>query len=175
MLPKFKSVRLETKAGEILLREVQRKDLKELNRIINDPDVNRFVLHNSPGPMKSTVNEYNECRKSKKPQMACIFRDLVVESFFANIRPGRFSHISGFGIAFTRCMHWGGVPEKTVRFCFAWLKKNGIKKIIGETFSDNLRARRFYRKLGFWERCVLKMNVKRGNRYVDSIIIEKFM
>jgi RimJ/RimL family protein N-acetyltransferase len=175
MLPNFIPKRLDTPAGEILLREVQRKDLKALNRVINDPSVNRFLLVPPPVSMKSTVWHYEDCKKSGRIWVACIFDGAVVGSVELKPKPGREAHVSDFGIAFSKKVHGKGIARAAVEYCFAWLAKSGMKKIVCETFEKNLRARKFYGKLGFEEKCILKKHVRYGNRYFGAVMIEKFL
>jgi RimJ/RimL family protein N-acetyltransferase len=174
MLPRFLPKRLDIPAGEILLREVQRKDLLALNRIINEPEVNRFVLMPAPVTMKSTEEHYRENKKTRKVWVACVFDGAAVGSLDIKGKPGRESHVAEFGIAFSKTVHGKGIAEATARACFSWMRKNRIEKVVGEVFADNKRARAFYKKIGFKEMCVLKKQVKSKKQYGDAIMIEMF-
>ncbi|MFH1470296.1 MAG: GNAT family N-acetyltransferase [Candidatus Micrarchaeota archaeon] len=175
MLPRFMPKRVDTSSGEILLRQVQRKDLEALNRLINEPDVNRFVCVESPVSLQSTVDAYKRALKSNKAWVVCIFQGKAVGSIDIRPKTGRESHVSEFGIAFSKKVHGKGIAEATARFCFGWMKKNRIEKIVSEVIGDNARARTFYKRIGFKELCRLKRNAKRGRKYIDTIIIEKFL
>jgi RimJ/RimL family protein N-acetyltransferase len=175
MLPKFMPKRLKTPAGEILLREAQRKDLAALNRIINEPEVNKFVLGPAPVSMQSTAGHYLERKHSGDPWIVCIFQGNVVGSVDLKPKFGRESHVSEFGIAFSKKVHGKGIAEAGVRHCFSWLAKKGIEKIVSGVLSDNKKARAFYKKIGFEELCTLKGNCKRGKSYADVLVIEKFL
>lgn len=174
-LKRFVPKRLKTPGGEILLREVQRKDLRALNGIINEPEVNRFVLVPAPVSMKSTLAHYLEKKKVGSSWIACEFEGKTVGSIELRKKVGRESHVGEFGIAFTRKVHGKGIADAAIRYCFSWFAKNGIEKIVSEVIGDNSRARAFYRKVGFRELCRLKRNYKRNNRYVDTLVIEKFL
>ena len=175
MLSKFLPKRLDTPAGEIMLREVQKKDLTALNRIINDPKVNKFLLLPPPVSMKSTAGHYLERRHAGDPWIVCIFQGKVVGSVDLKPKFGRESHVSEFGIAFSKKVHGKGIAEASVRHCFSWLAKNGIEKIVTNVLADNSRARAFYERIGFKELCTLKRNCKRGKLYTDVLVIEKFL
>jgi RimJ/RimL family protein N-acetyltransferase len=175
MLPRFMPKRIETPFGEILLRDVQKKDLKALNKIINDPKVNRFLLLPPPVSMKSTLEHYKDCRKTKRFWIVCVFDKEVLGSVELKPKIGRESHVSDFGIAFSKKAHGKGIARAVVSYCFFWLKKNKIKKIVCETFEGNLRARAFYKKMGFVEKCILEKHVKYGGKYFGAVIIEKFL
>ena len=174
MLPRFLPKRLDSPAGEILLREVRREDLKALNRIINEPAVNRFMLVSAPVSMKSTVEHYLENRKTGKAYIACISGDSVVGNILLIRKSWRESHVGEFGIAFSKKAHGKGIAKAAVEYCFAWMRKNGVEKIVSHTAADNSRARAFYKKVGFKEMCVLKKQVKNKKRYGDTIMIEMF-
>ena len=175
MLKKFIPKRVETPGGEILLREAQKKDLAELNGIVNEPGVNRFVCMPAPVPIGATKGHYLEKKRAGEPWVIAIFEGKAVGSIDLRPRFGRESHVSEFGIAFSKKVHGKGIAEAAVRHCFAWLAKNGIEKIVTSVISDNARARAFYKKLGFVELCRLSRNCKRGSRYLDTIVIERFL
>jgi RimJ/RimL family protein N-acetyltransferase len=174
-LPKFRETEIKTRAGVITLREVQKKDLKALNEVINEPRVNKFILYPSPVSMKSTNEYYRGNKKNKIRWIACISGNHAVGSFEPRPKAGRESHVANFGIAFSKKVHGKGIAEATARYCFGWMKKNGTEKIVSEVLADNVRARKFYKKVGFRELCPLRRNCRRGKKYVDTIIIEKFL
>ena len=175
MLKKFIPKRIETLGVEILLREAQKKDLKALNRIVNEPEVNKFICFQAPVRMETTSGHYLEKKRAGEPWIVVIFQGKVAGSIDLKPKSGRESHVSDFGVAFSKEVHGKGIAEASVRCFFAWLARNGIKKIVSSVISDNERARAFYKKLGFGELCLLSRNCKRGKRYLDTIVIEKFL
>ncbi|MCX6777984.1 MAG: GNAT family N-acetyltransferase [Candidatus Micrarchaeota archaeon] len=175
MLPKFGIKLVASRTGQITLREAEKSDLRELNEIVNETGVNRFLIKKAPVSMKSTRDNLRKVRREGIPWIVCVHEGGVIGAMDFRQETGRKSHVCGFGMAFSKRVHGRGLAEATANACFAWLKKNGIEKIVAETDEDNLRARGFYKKLGFSERCILKKNVKRGKRYVGTVIIEKFL
>jgi RimJ/RimL family protein N-acetyltransferase len=174
MLPEFKRTILESPFGEIALRLAERNDARALNQIINEPEVNKFVLVEAPVSLRSTIWAIEKASRGS-PWIVCEADEQIVGSITIEGFPGRESHVAKFGIAFSKKVHGNGMAASAMEFCLLWLKENGVEKIISEVFECNTRGRAFYKKLGFQELCILKKQVKRKEKYENAFLIEKFL
>ena len=169
-MKKFGTGKIKSAGIALILRPVLKKDAKMLNGIINDEDVNEFLMVEMPLSLASTRKVIDEDAK-KKLWIAVETGGEVVGSIHLRPGIGRKDVTCSFGIAFSRKVHGKGVAAAAMRECFNWMRKNGFATCTAEVFDENSRARKFYRKLGFREVAHVpnvrrKKNGKLGGEYV---------
>ncbi len=167
---------MQLAAGELVLREFRRGDVPAFNAILNEPEVNKFLLATPPVTVESTYSHYRKVSGDKLIKWVAV----VLNGKLAGAiewRRGRLkrSHVAGFNIIFSTRAQGTGAARAAMVACMPYLRENGIEIISEDCFADNLRARAFYKKTGFREAAVLKKRFKRGRQYVDEIIFEKFI
>ena len=172
-LPKFKKQTIQLVAGKLLLREAAARDMRALNEIINEPQVNRFVYIPAPVSLKSGLAHLRELKKSGANWIVAQLDGKTVGSVEIRPRSARESHVAGFGIAFSTKAQGSGVAGAALDKVFAYAKKSGVKIIFASCFEDNKRARKFYQKMRFREIAVMKGHLARGGKYFGSVLIEK--
>lgn len=171
-MKKFRKEKILLPAGTLVLREVEKRDAKALNKIVNEPEVNKFVLLPPPVPLKSTLDRIREKRGGAK-WVAAELDGTVVGSVELRPKKGRESHVAGFGISFGKAGRGTGAAAVALQELFKYARQCGVKIIFGSCFEDNPRARKFYEKIGFREVAVLKGHLKRGSKYGGTVLIEK--
>ncbi|MFH1780162.1 MAG: GNAT family protein [Candidatus Micrarchaeota archaeon] len=171
---KFPLQKIKLKDGELVLRTASLRDARALNKIIQEQGVNDFLLLIPPVSVASAVKRIKELNKSKKNAwIVCESNGEVVGSVDLRFDKGRMSHVSGFGISFTKKAHGTGLAALTLSKAFAFAKRKGIELISSSVINANKRARVFYKKLGFKEVGVLKKHFKTGGKYLDVVLIVK--
>ncbi|MFH0862491.1 MAG: GNAT family protein [Candidatus Altiarchaeota archaeon] len=162
---------------KVSFRRVRRVDLEELNRIVNDPDVCRFMSGVPPITMNSTVKFYEQCGKSGW-RWHCIFADgkVVGSALLQPVKKSsRSSHVAEFGVSIAR-EYWGrGIGSKAVRFILQDARSRGLKKVSLCVVEDNHRARRLYLRHGFREEGRLRKHTKVGGGYRDIILMARLL
>ena len=79
------------------------------------------------------------------------------------------SHCASFGMSVLNEYRRYGVGSSLLTKLFLWAKKNQLKRIELEVFSNNLAAIGLYKKMGFCVEGVKKEAVRVGTGYVDMI------
>ncbi len=173
-LAHFPTKKIVLPAGKLVLREAEKKDLKVLNAIVQEPGVNEFLLLPLPVSMKSTLDHWKEIRQLGKWVVAELDGEIVGSM---ELRPkfGRESHVAGFGISFSKRGRGTGATQAIMREVFAFGKRHGVKIIFASCIEDNSRARKFYWKNGFREIALMKGHFRRGRKFVGTVLIEKLL
>ncbi len=172
-MKKFAPQEFLSQGGTLVLREVEKRDCKALNGIMNEPEVNHFVYLPSPVPLESTPKHWRELEKNGGKSVVAELNGKVVGSVELRPRRGREKHVAGFGIAFSQKAQGTGTAQVTLAAALKHAKNNGIEIISASCFADNKRARAFYKKMHFKEVAVLKGYLKRGKKRANSVLIEK--
>jgi RimJ/RimL family protein N-acetyltransferase len=88
----------------------------------------------------------------------------------------RFSPRSGalHGVAFARKVHGSGIPREAMRGFLRSLRVYGAEKISAQIHADNIRAWRFFKKLGFVQEGYFRAHTLRAGRPIDLRIIALF-
>ena len=173
-LTKFRPVYVRVGGKLLCLRHAKRQDAKALNAIVNEEDVNRFLLRERPLSLASTFKAIeNDLRHL---WVVAEWDGQVVGSVMIRPEEGRKDITCSFGIAFSKKAHGTGIPAAAMESALAWMKRNHFHNCTAEVFDENERARKFYRKMGFVEIAHIP-NVRRrsGGRLGGEIIIQKVL
>ncbi|WMJ76204.1 MULTISPECIES: GNAT family N-acetyltransferase [unclassified Sedimentibacter] len=84
----------------------------------------------------------------------------------------RTEHTGEFGISVSKA-YWGyGIGEEFIKYMINWSKGSGIiRKINLRTRSDNERAIKLYKKLGFTEEGIIKRDICISGKFYDSLLM----
>ncbi len=84
----------------------------------------------------------------------------------------RTEHTGEFGISISKA-YWGyGIGEELIKYMINWSKGSGIiRKINLRTRSDNERAIKLYKKLGFTEEGTIKRDICISEKFYDSLLM----
>lgn len=166
----FGTKTFQTRYGKLVISKVNLKQAEALRNIVSEPEVNKFLLVELPVKLSSTQERIKD---RGYYWFVATLNGVVVGS--VDLRPGsgRAKHVSNFGIAFSKKVHGKGIASIVLESVFDYAKKNGIEIISSKVFSDNPRARTFYKNHGFEEVGVLKNHLKRDGKYLDEILIVK--
>ncbi|MEW5955078.1 MAG: GNAT family N-acetyltransferase [Candidatus Micrarchaeota archaeon] len=148
------------------MRKTTAKDAVQSATLLNEPDIHHWLLHEGKTKPKKP--------KKDGAKRLCVEQDGKIVGLIG-FRPDleRNSHCARFWIAFSKAAQGTGLAETIFRTLFPVLQKEGIELLYSGVFSDNLRARRFYEKLGFKEYGRLPRGLKRGKKYFDEIFVYK--
>lgn len=88
----------------------------------------------------------------------------------------RTSHRGGLGIGVAEEYRGRGIGEALIQTLLDWAGgTTNIEKVTLDVFADNTRAIGLYKKLGFVEEGRRVRDIKRGDEYVDTIMMYKFV
>jgi len=132
-------------------RPVAEPDLRALNRIVNDPDVGRFLMLQPPVSLESTRRLYHECIREGALWYAIVADGCVVGSVLlrAHSKESKQSHVAEVGIELAKDYWSRGIGAKAVEFILGKAKELKIKRLELAVAQVNLRARRLYLRHGF--------------------------
>ncbi len=166
----FGTKTFQTPFGKLVISKANIKQAGALRSIVSEPEVNKFLLVEPPVKLSSTKQRIKDHGYS---WFIATLNGVVVGS--VDLRPGsgKAKHVSNFGIAFSKKVHGKGIASTVLEAVFDYAKKNGIEIISSKVFSDNPRARAFYKNHGFKEVGVLENHLKRNGKYLDEILIVK--
>lgn len=163
---RFAPLALVVKNQKYVVRTSKPRDAVQSAALLNESGVRHWLLHE--GRIKP--------RKPKKDgaKRLCIEQGGKVVGLMG-FEPGfgRNSHCAKFWIAFNKTTRGTGLAKKAFKALFPILRKEGVELLRAGIFSDNLRARRFYEKLGFKEYGVLPGGLKRGQKHFDCVFVYK--
>ncbi len=94
---------------------------------------------------------------------------LTRESFAKNM------HVAFLGIAIMKGYRHQGIGKTMMLLSFEWAREMGIEKICLEVFSTNINAIELYRKMGFEVEGIRKKQFKIEGKYVDDVLMAKFL
>ncbi|NYZ74952.1 GNAT family N-acetyltransferase [Candidatus Micrarchaeota archaeon] len=172
---KFKPVTRKLGKASVLLREVKHSDAAGLNEIINDPKVREFISVEGPVSLSETKAKIRESLRNAAHKWIVAEADgKVVGSLYLTRNKGIMSHSGNFGISLAK-EEWGtGLASALMDAVFAFAKRNGITAIHSSTGADNKRAHAFYKKKGFKFVGAYHKQRKRGRKFIDTLLMEKF-
>ena len=88
----------------------------------------------------------------------------------------RTAHRGGLGIGVAEEYRGRGIGEALIQTLLDWAARTtSIEKVTLDVFADNTRAIGLYKKLGFIEEGRRIRDIKRGDEYVDTIMMYKFV
>lgn len=84
----------------------------------------------------------------------------------------RLAHAGEFGVSVLK-EYWGkGIGQELIKYMIDWAKETKIiRKINLRTRSDNERAIRLYKKLGFEEEGLLRRDFQINGKFYDSLMM----
>lgn len=173
MLRKFKTFKRKIGNKEIIVREVTLGDTHLLNKIANEKSVLEFLNFDEIS-LKTTKNRIKKTMKDNNAEWLVLESDKkMMGSIILRRLDGRTTHVANFGIAFSHEAQGTGLAKFLMNIVLVYLKKNKVKILEASVMEDNLRARRFYEKLGFKEYGTLPMHYLKRKKYVGNILISK--
>ena len=88
---------------------------------------------------------------------------------------GRMKHVGRLGISLKDGYRDLGIGSELMREAENQAPKHGLEMISLEVYETNERARHVYKKCGYRETGMIPKGIKRDGRYIDSIIMVKFI
>ncbi len=86
-----------------------------------------------------------------------------------------FDHVAIMGTFVNLSQRRQGIGSQLSKVSFEWARQKGYEKIFTYVRADNLASLAFHLQLGFRIVGTAQRQAKFGGRYVDEIIIEKFL
>ncbi len=78
------------------------------------------------------------------------------------------------GMCFSRSVHGTGLAAEAMRGFLDSLFRDGAEKVSAQLHADNIRAWRFFKKLGFVQEGLFRAHTTRAGRLIDLRIIALF-
>ncbi len=165
---------------EILIRDAEKYDASELLRHIQKLADERIYLLMEPEEIPKTIEEEERFieiyRKKNRRLLVALLDGKIVGS--ADCRIGGFRknrHTASFGVAVRKEYRGAGIGTALMKELMKWAENKGAKKLWLSVFSTNGRAIALYEKLGFQVECVRKGQFNVNVKYVDEIIMVKWV
>lgn len=159
----------------ITTRPLAGDDLPRLWEILRE-----FPRENFDDSGPTSIEEFEESMVDRVQHELLIAFDVAGELVGAtavepvSYRNGMLRGVMLRGVCFARAVHSTGVPLQAMRGAIAKLYEDGIEKISARMFADNLRAWRFFQKLGAVEEGLQRAETVRAGELVDVRLIALF-
>lgn len=174
---------LRTKDGkEVLIREIAPSDAESSIRFSKQIFGLPTVL--------TTLNEFNQTvesqtkwiesfrnNESKFALVAVHDQEVVALLDFSTSNRERLKHSGAFGVSVLPEFQNNGIARTLIEFLLEWANHNSqIEKVILKVGSNNPKAIRLYKSLGFIEegRMIKEIKLEDGT-YVDTIVMAQFV
>jgi L-amino acid N-acyltransferase YncA len=168
------------RAMEIRIREVRVSDASGvadlLNSIIDDGSFSVFDTHFSAEDERQYIENFDPrglFHVAFLPDNDQIVGIQTLESFA--LYTHAFDHVAQIGTFIHLDFPGKGIGTRLSEYTFQLAKQNGFEKIFTFVREDNQQSLRFHLKLGFEIVGVAKKQAKIKGRYIDEILIEKFL
>ncbi|VVB52431.1 Acetyltransferase (GNAT) family protein [uncultured archaeon] len=160
---------------EAAFRPVEEKDLVEINRIVNDFEVARYLTLIPPVSLEETRQHFAENKKLGNPWYTILVDGKIAGSFILRRQKGNNSHVAVFGINIDK-PYWGhGVGAQALAYAEEEGRKIGVKKLELEVVQENERAVSLYEKDGFTIEGCKRKHTFVDEDYKDTLIMGKWI
>lgn len=88
---------------------------------------------------------------------------------------GTCAHVADLGMALIAECRDQGIGSQMVAYMLDWARQTGLRKVTLGVFASNERAIHVYEKFGFTVEGVLAQQHRIGERYVDEILMARFL
>ncbi len=153
-------------------RSVRPQDLEAIHAIYTHERVSPYLAYD-PMPLDAFRPIFEEMLG--RQSMFVVERAGEIVGFYEAVRyAGRASHVACLGaVAVRPDLHGTGIATPMLEEAIACLRSAGVRRVELFVESDNPRAIRFYRKLGFEIEGTLRAFYKRDgeDRYVDEHVM----
>ena len=156
------------------MRPVTKKDFDDIYEIYMDKSNNPYLLYEVSD--KENFKPVFDGLLKRDAFLAYEIDNEVAGMCACDYGVARTSHVAGLGtLAFKPKFHGKGYAQSFIEEILKNLISKGFKRIDLWVEADNLKAQKFYQKLGFQEEARIPKYYKRANseEYVDEIIMSK--
>lgn len=84
-------------------------------------------------------------------------------------------HVKSLGMGVAKAFRSSGVGTALMDYAIKWARQRRVKKIVLSVFSTNKKAIRLYEKFGFEREGKMKRQFLIDGRYVDEIMMGRFL
>jgi RimJ/RimL family protein N-acetyltransferase len=166
--------------GELIIEAARIEDAEELIELVKRLDSETDFLMRDSGEFNIDIKNEEKLITSKRNSdselllVARVNKIIVGTLRFSSNRYNRYKHKGQFVISIAKD-YWGHrIGSLLMESMINWADAYGFIKIKLEVDSNNERAIRLYKKMGFEQEGVLKMDKYIGNNtYIDSILMSR--
>jgi len=159
----------------VLVREAEERDAVAIQQIVESvASEGRYIV-----PESSRKDWDRAIREIKARKSLIIVASVAGKTVgMALLTRGKFAknrHVGFLGISILKEFRGLGIGNALMRYIMKWAEKSGLEKISLTVFSTNKPAIRLYTKFGFQIEGVCKKHFKIKGKYVDDLIMAKFL
>jgi len=162
---------------EILIRKAATSDAEEMIKYLNIIGVESDFLTFGAEGFGGSVKEEEEFISSALSKANALFivaevnGKIVGNLNFSGGPRKRNYHVGEFGVSVLK-EYWGKrIGEKLIKYLIKWAEENGMRKINLRVRTDNEKAVKLYKKLGFSLEGTLKRDFLIDGKFYDSYIM----
>ena len=164
---------------KIRLRAIEREDIPRFVRWLNDPDVIRFLLVNSPFSKAMEEKWFDRQVETPPNESQVLAIEILIGEEWVHIgncglhKVEPINNCAEFGIMIGEKEYWGkGYGRKVAQLClkhgFEDLNLNRIYLIV---FADNVRGIKAYEAVGFKHEGVQRQAIYKNGKYNDVLLM----
>lgn len=163
---------------KIMIRKAEKEDAKALIEYLEKIGGESEFLTFGAGEFNKTVEQEKEFIETiiNKENALFIIAEIdgkvIANLNFSGGSRKRTCHVGEFGVSVLK-EYWGkGIGEKLIAYMLDWSNNSTIiRKINLRVRTDNTRAIKLYKKLGFFEEGILKRDFLINGKFYDSILM----
>jgi len=157
------------------IRQFEWRDVEEINRRDNDPEVTRYLGTIPPVPLERTYEGYRRMVDNGDLLLVVEEDDKVIGSLEIIIEKGKNSHVGTIGFSLKK-EFWGkGIGTKLAEEGIRKAKEIGLKKLVTYIYEPNERSVALMNSLGFELAGRLKEHALIDGKFYDQLIFEKLL
>jgi RimJ/RimL family protein N-acetyltransferase len=170
----MKKIRIKNR--KIIIRKAIKSDASELVNYLNSISKESDYLTFGEGEVGVTIKqeeEFIEAANNKNNSLFIVAQmngKIMGNLNFSAGERKRIAHTGEFGVSVLK-EYWGNkVGEELVKYLIQWSKSSAvIRKINLRVRTDNTKAIKLYKKLGFFEEGIIKRDFLIENKFYDSL------
>jgi len=160
----------------VTIREAEENDADAIKRIVDSVAKEKYYIV----PERSRENWKQAIKEIKERKGLILVAEInEMPVGMAHLVPGRFEknkHVGFLGICILKEFRGKGIGTKMMEYMIKWAKEHReLEKISLNVFSTNRVAIKLYRKFGFEIEGICKKQFKIEDKYVDEIIMGKWL
>lgn len=160
----------------VVLRKPEPKDIEDLYKQKNDPEVADLLVGFSAGYSRSDIADWIEYHRSRKDEIIWVIANSEYDRCIGHVGLYQIDHrirSAEFGIMIGDKAFWGRklgpqITRFVIKYAFSMLNLNRIHLTVLNT---NKRALNLYRTLGFHEEGLMRQAQFKNGSYIDIVIM----
>jgi len=166
------------KSFEFTIRPAEIEDAEKIGDLLDEVGVENIYIMSVPG--ERTVDQIKALIRQQNTDRSLLlvadnYGDIVGVLGFIGGLFKKISHVVEIGMAIKKDFRNSGLGSTLFREAITWARKKGFYRLELGVLSTNYQAISLYKKFGFQEEGVRKSRYRIEGKWVDEILMYKFL